>query len=224
MYRTRFAYPSTHQWTRAASALGPLGYGPPCTVRGRAVDGDIELASVKTFGAGTVLFLTLKPEFGLYETGRPCKVGLLVPVCPGRDVGAVLLHHALFSPGCSDECVPGPHIPTLHGEPDSGQDWLESCFTPRPSATLICGLWPQSSVAPERGRRCLELMLASQDVDVVTCRNASGALLAVQQGRTRGCRVWRAGRVGGFLSSWVLEAGPGEGGFLLPASSLSPPW
>lgn len=46
--------------------------------------------------------------------------------------------------------------------------------------------------------------------------------LAAEQGRTRGCRVWRAGRVGGFLSSWVLEAGPGEGGFLLPASRLSP--
>lgn len=107
------------------------------------------------------------------------------------------LHRALFSPGCSDECVPGPRIPTLHGEPDSGQGWLESCFTPRPSATLICGLWPQSSVAPERGRCWLELMLASQDVDVVACRNASGTLLAAQQGRTRGCRVWRAGRVGG---------------------------
>lgn len=152
---------------------------------------------LRPLAPGTVLFLTLKPEFGLYETGRPCKVGLLIPVCPGRDVGTVLFTPCPFLPCCSDECVPGPHIPTLHGEPDSGQGWLESCFTPRPSATLICGLWPQSSVAPERGRCWLELMLASQDVDVVACRNASGTLLAAQQGRTRGCRVWRAGRVGG---------------------------
>ena len=57
-------------------------------------------------------------------------------------------------------CARLPHT-TLHGEPDSGQGWLESCFTPRPLAALVCGLWPESSVAPEKGRCWLELMLAS---------------------------------------------------------------
>ena len=45
----------------------------------------------------SVLFLMVKLEFGFYKTGQPCKVYVLVPVCLGRDVGGVLLQHALFS-------------------------------------------------------------------------------------------------------------------------------
>lgn len=198
MYRTRFAYPSTHQWTRAASALGPLGYGPPCTVRGRAVDVTLSWP-VKTFGAGTVLFLALKPRSGLYETGpRPCKVGLLISCLPGEGRGHCVIYTVYpFLPVVPMSVCPAP-LPTLHRDLTPGQGWLESCFTPRPvSYTHLWSLATELRVAPERGRCWLELMLASQDVDVVACRNASGTLLAAQQGRTRGCRVWRAGRVGG---------------------------
>ena len=57
------------------------------------------------------------------------------------------LHCVLLSPGCSDECVPGSHIPTLHGEPDSGQG-VTSHLPPRMAGILLysqavsyTGLW-----------------------------------------------------------------------------------